>query len=63
MSFSLLVLVQYLFSVFMVLSSVSVNELLYLCPDIKNFETAKEKFVYVVEDEIYYNKPRREKTY
>ena len=35
----------------------------YHCADIKNFEAAKEKFVYVVEDRIYYSKERREKTY
>ena len=30
---------------------------------IENFETSKEKFIFLVEDGIYYSKRRREKTY
>ena len=33
-----------------------VKTIYYFCEDIQNFETAKEKFVYLVEDENYYNK-------
>ena len=62
MQFSLLVQVQCLF-LFLWLYQVLVLTNFYLCADIKNFETEKEKFVYVVEDGIDYNKQRREKTY